>query len=285
MIRTRRGKTFFCSLIAILFCSPNLIYSRQNISVDFGRGIDANRLAHEVVENELNAQTRDRTLWKYRESQDLDGKQQVFEVVQTESGEIHQLLAVNGKPLTSKERATENHRIQKLLTNQEEWQEKQKDHSGDAKRARTLLTMLPAAFLYQYDGTQGGLIRLRFGPNPNFHPKSREGQVFHHMEGVFWVEPKQKRLAELDGHLLNTVKFGGGLLGHLNAGGTFSVRQKDVGFGHWEMTSLEVKMDGKVMFFKTIAVREKQVFTKFEPVPNGLSLEQAAEILERDTAS
>src|ERR1700683_4855399 len=130
---------------------------------------------------------------------------------------------------------------------------------------------------------ESGLMRLRFKPNPNFHPKSREGEVFHHMEGVMWVEPRQKRMAELDGRLLDQVKFGGGLLGHLNAGGTFSVRQTDVGDGHWEMTLLDVKMDGKALFFKTIAVREKEVDSNFQPLPKGLSLEQAAEILRKDT--
>ena len=272
-------------IVVLVFLLPATVHPQRSADLNSGKGADANRLAKVVIQNELNAGTQDQSLWKYRQVQDKDGKQEVFEVVQTKSGEIHRLVAVNNEPLTPKERANENRRIQKLLADQSEWREKQRSSDEDAEHERNLLAMLPAAFRYEYDGMERGLTRLRFEPNPNFRPKSREGEVFHHMEGVLWVEPKQKRLAELDGRLIDEVKFGGGLLGHLNAGGTFPVKQADLGAGHWEMTLLDVKMDGKALFFKTIAVREKELDTNFKPVPNGLSLEQAAEILQRDTAS
>ena len=283
MTRTRcdRSSVIFA---LILLISP-AAYPQRNESLNSDKRFDANRLAEEVIRNELQAQARDHSLWKYREMTQKDGKQEVFEVVQTKSGEIQRLVSINDEPLSPKERANENRRIHKLLIDQSEWREKQRSRSEDAEHERNLLAMLPVAFRYEYDGTLRDLIRLRFTPNPKFHPKSREGEVFHHMEGFLWVDPKQKRLAELDGRLLDEVKFGGGLLGHLNAGGTFSVKQTDVGADHWEMTLLDVKMNGKALFFKTIAVREKEIDTNFKPVPDSVSLEQAAEILQTDTAS
>jgi hypothetical protein len=242
--------------------------------------ISANQLAAEVVQNELRAQTDDRSLWKYRESSQEDGTTKLFEVVDTRQGEIRRLLEINGKPLSAQQRLAEDARIRNLIENPQQFQQKQNARRHDADQEQGLLKMLPAAFLYHYDGTRGNLVGLRFTPNPNFSPTGREGQVFHHMEGTLWVDPQQKRLEEIDGRLTSEVKFWYGLLGHLDKGGTFSVKQKDMGGGHWEMTLLNVQMNGKALFFKTIAVREKEVYSDFEPLPENTSLRRAAEILK-----
>jgi hypothetical protein len=60
-----------------------------------------------------------------------------------------------------------------------------------------------------------------------------EARVFHDMEGEMWVDCKQERLAGFDGHLTQAVKFGFGLVGHLDKGGHFEVRQAEVVPGHW----------------------------------------------------
>ena len=53
----------------------------------------------------------------------------------------------------------------------------------------------------------------------------------------------------------------------------------------WEMTQLTVRMDGKALFFKTIAVRQQELYSHYQPVPTRLTLAQAADILRKDTAS
>jgi len=247
--------------------------------------ITAGQLASEVVQNELNAQDQDKSLWKYREVSQQDGKTQLLEVVETKDGEIHRLLAVDGKPLSGQARQDENRRIQNLLANPKQFREKQKNAAHDADEERTLLKLLPKAFLYQYDGTERNLIRLRFRPNPSFNPQSHESEVFHHMEGNMLVDPVHHRLAEIQGTLVTEVKFWDGLLGHLDKGGTFIVRQRNVGGGHWEMTELNVQMDGKALFFKTIAVREKEIDSDFRPLPEQTTLKQAGPLLALNTAN
>jgi hypothetical protein len=67
----------------------------------------------------------------------------------------------------------------------------------------------------------------------------------------------------------------------LDRGGTFHVKQADVGSGHWEMTLMNVQMNGKVLFFKSIAVLEKNSFSDFTPLPSGATLQQAADFLTK----
>lgn len=113
---------------------------------------------------------------------------------------------------------------------------------------------------------------------------SRESEVFHAMGGSLWLEGKQQRLAEIRGHLVTQVKFGVGLLGHLDPGGTFEVKQEPVAERYWELTALHVHMKGKALFFKTIGVQQDDFRSNFQPVPDDLSIAQGLQILRKQAA-
>jgi hypothetical protein len=121
---------------------------------------------------------------------------------------------------------------------------------------------------------------LRFSPDPRFRPPDHAAQVFHHMEGVVMVDSEQQRLAAIDGKLTSEVKFFGGILGHLEKGGTFNVEQKEVAPRIWELSVMHVHMNGKALLFKTIDVQEDETYSDFKAVPPDTSLEQAAQRLK-----
>lgn len=262
---------------------PPFAYSAVDDSAAASR-IDATKLAREVMDNELAAPSRDQSLWRFHEIREKNGEKKLYEVCQTQSGEINRLVAVNGKPLTPALREAEDRRIHKLLTNPSEMQREVKKQREDAQQAKDLMKLFPEAFKFQYAGTQGALVKLTFTPDPSFHPPNHAATVFHHMQGTLLVDEKQKRLAEINGELTTEVKFGGGLLGHLDKGGTFLVKQQDVGSGHWEMTLMDVRMNGKALFFKNIDVAEKDIYTNFQPVTDGITFEKAAELLADNSA-
>jgi hypothetical protein len=79
------------------------------------------------------------------------------------------------------------------------------------------------------------------------------------------------------------VRFGGGLLGHLDKGGEFHVKQAEVAPALWEITLLHVNMHGKALFFKTIAVQENEIRTNFQRVPDNLTLSEAAKQLQKQS--
>ena len=83
------------------------------------------------------------------------------------------------------------------------------------------------------------------------------------------------------GHLNREVKFGGGLLGHLDPGGRFDVQQTEVAPGYWELTRLDVEMKGKALFFKTISIQQKMRRSDFHRLSDDLTLSQAADLLQK----
>lgn len=171
--------------------------------------------------------------------------------------------------------------MQRLVGHPDEQRKLQQASNKKAEQGARLFNILPDVFSFSYAGRQGDLVMLTFKPNPSFQPPSLEARVFHGMEGEMTVDVKQERLATLSGHLMEDVKFGGGLLGHLDKGGKFEVTQGQVAPGEWEMTVLHIDLKGKALLFKTISVQQTENHIDFHRVPDELTLAEAAGMLNR----
>jgi hypothetical protein len=242
-------------------------------------GMSANELARKVVTNELKFQNEDRGHWMYRLEKEESGRKQVQEILETSNGSLSRLLSIDARPLDTKQQQKENQRMQRLVSHPVEQRKLQQTSNKKAEQGARLFNILPDVFVFCYAGRQGDLVTLTFRPNPDFQPPSLEARVLHGMQGEMTVDTKQERLAGLNGHLIEDVKFGGGLLGHLDKGGKFEVRQAEVVPGQWEMTVLAVDMKGKALLFKTIGVQETENHSDFHRVPDELTLVEAAGIL------
>ena len=273
----RLGRSTATVFVTVILLGPATLPQSDSVS----RGISANELARRVVTNELKSQDEDHGHWMYRLEKRESDKKQVQEIVQTKYGSLSRLVSINGRLLDTKQRQKENQRIQRLVSNPDEQRKLQQERNKKAEPETRLFKILPDAFVFDYAGREGELTKLTFKPNPNFQPPSLEARVFHSMQGEMTVDTKQERLAAINGHLMEDVKFGGGLLGHVDKGGKFEVREAEVAPGQWEMTVLGVDMKGKALLFKTIGVRETENHSDFHRVPDDLTLAEAADILNR----
>jgi hypothetical protein len=247
--------------------------------------LPAGELLRRAVDGELKAQAADHTEWKYQARVRDDGRDQVKTVIETHEGDLERLRSVNGQPLTPEQEKQEDDRIENLIHNRREQRKLRHEKEEDGQKTERLFKMLPDAMTARYGRREGDLVEILFTPNPNFHPPSHEAAVFHGMEGRIWVNARENRLAEIEGRLMETIKFGGGLLGHLDKGGEFHVKQSEVGPGHWEITLMHVNMHGRILFFKTIGVQQDETQTDFQRVPDNLTLAQAEEDLRGKRAA
>jgi hypothetical protein len=262
----------------LVFCVPAYV---QNTSSD--AGLPAGELLRRVVNSELKAQANDHSHWMYEVKAGVSGKEQVKVAVQTREGYLDRLKFVNGQPITPEQEKQEDQRIARLLKKPDEQKKQRSAQEQDAQKTERLFQMLPDAVTASYGKREGELVEILFKPNPHFHPSSHEAAVFHAMTGRIWINTRENRLVEIEGHLTRGVKFGGGVLGHLDKGGEFHVKQSEVAPGLWEITLLHVNMHGKALFFKTIAVQENEVRTNFQRVPDNLTLSEAAQQLQRQS--
>ena len=242
--------------------------------------VSANDLARRVIANELEFQN-DHTNWMYRLEKERDGKKQVEEIIETKEGSLSRLLSIDDRSLTTKQQEEEDHRVLELMTSRSAKRKLQQVLDAETLQGRRLFKMLPDAFVFKYAGGDGKLVKLSFRPNLTFRPPCLEARVFHDMEGEMWVDSIQERLAAFNGQLKEDVNFGFGILGHLNKGGHFEVKQAEVVPGHWDMTSMSVEMTGKALLFKSIGVQKRENRRDFHQVSDDLTLTQAADILNR----
>lgn len=241
---------------------------------------DAKVLVHKMIENEIKAENDDSTHWRFSKISAKPGLTKTYDVIETKKGEVQRLVAINGRPLNAQQQREEQERMQKFLSDPEEQAKRKASESKDYKKEQDLMRMLPDALLYTYVGRQGDLVKFNFKPNPSFHATNRQAEVFHHMAGILVIDTKTNRLEEFRGRLTSSVKFGYGILGYLDGGGTFDVKQNNVADKHWDLTLLETNITGKELFFKSIAVREKLIESNYQRVSDDLTLEQAANMLK-----
>lgn len=240
-------------------------------------------LVKDVIYNEMHPSNAGTILWKYRLEKTQGGRQETRTVVETQSGSLDRLLAVAGTPLTEVQQAEEAKRILRFSHSPEEQRKAEQARQKDADQCNAIFKMIPDAFIFQQTGQSGVAIRLSFTPNPQFQPPSREGKVLQHMTGEMWVSASQKRLIAIDGRLTSEVKFGAGLLGHLEKGGQFMVKRTEVAPNDWEVTELTVNMQGKVLLFKNISVQQKEIHSHFERMPDDITIADAAGLLLKQT--
>jgi hypothetical protein len=238
-----------------------------------------NDFVRRVINNELKLESQDHSHWMFRLDSEKQGKgRQIDQVIETRDGDLTRPLVTNGREVAADQA---DRRVQEQVHDPEALRKTLKDKEEDASRSQTLLKMLPDAFTFAYAGRRGDLVKLNFSPNPKFKPSGHEAEVFHAMKGNLWLNGKQSRLEEIAGQLIHEVKFGGGVLGHLDPGGDFDVKQAEVAPGFWELTVLNVNMKGKALFFKTIAVQQKYSRTHFQKVRDDLTPAEAAEVLHK----
>ena len=240
--------------------------------------VPAAELIHEVVANELADRGQQRK-WMYVIDKQ-EGKQTLTEEqVDTKNGPLYRVLAIDGKPLDPAQRQQDNARVDRLLQDPSQMSKLKRDYEQDEHKLEDLMRLMPEAFLYDYDGVEGNLVRLTFRPNSNYAPPTYEARVLHSLAGTILIDPQQKRLAKLSGQLLDRVEFGYGLLGHIDSGGTIELGRVQVGPAQWKTALINIQLSGRLLFFQTISKQEHETRSDYRPVSDDLSLAEARRIL------
>jgi hypothetical protein len=236
-------------------------------------------LVKDVAYNELHDRGR-LSFWQYR-IEKTTAERTVTELqVETAQGPIFRTIEIAGKPLDPGQKRQEDDRLQNLLRSPSAQRKNREQHEQDEDRLRRLIALTPQAFLFSYAGEPvGGRITLNFRPNPAFTPPTYEARVFHGLAGTLLIDLSAKRLLDLRGETTDRIEFGYGLLGHIEKGGRFEIKRAPVSPGHWKTQLVDVHLEGRLLFFKTISKDQRELRSGFSPVPVDITLVQAAQLL------
>ena len=157
-----------------------------------------------------------------------------------------------------------------------------KDQKNEMQRRIRILKAFPKAFFFGFAGSEKGLLRFNFRPDPDFSPKDRETQVYRGMEGSVWIEPVQERIVRIEGILVKDVSFGWGIVGHLNKGGIYEIAQTQLSPGRWHITLLNVDLKGKMFLVNSFTFQRKETDSRFQPVSSEMTFPEAVKELLAD---
>jgi hypothetical protein len=234
----------------------------------------AKELIGEACYNELQHRER-KTLWSY--TAERHNHNHVFreQVIETVDGPVRHLLAVDGHPPTSGHIKEEQDQHQELLKNLSGRRAIRKQRDDDDKTMEELLRIIPDAFIFEDQGKEGESERIAFHPNPGFKPKTYEQRVLHALDGIVFIDLHEKRIARLSGSLETRVKFGYGLIGHVEQGGTTEITRVNLSPGVWKTSAEKIDIDGRLVVLKTINKHQDESRTGFEPVAPDTTFPQA----------
>jgi hypothetical protein len=254
---------------AIFFPIPLFAQQSQPAAVEVVR---------QAVASELKFAETDKSIWTYRDRDDSPERRALYQTVETRQGSLRRLLELNGQTLSPEAARAEDERLLHYVHDEEAQAKARKNGAHDDAQAAEMLKMLPEAFLWTIDREDSETVTLHYAPNPGFQPPDMQSRVMGTMGGEMIVVKDGHRIRTLKGHLTQDVKFGYGLFGRLNQGGTFDIERRMVGEGHWQITESHVHIGGKALLFKTIGQQSDEVKTDWKPSP-AETLEAAAHVL------
>ena len=256
--------------------------------------IQPTELVRMTVNNEITATQKPTVRHMFAARKESARGSQTKLYCETEFAMAGMAIAYDDKPLNPQQKQVEEARLNQLLKDPAELARKRQREKEDAERINRIVRAMPDAFFYEYDGTEPAkpglgkegtsLVRLKFRPNPKYDPPSHVEQILQGMQGHLLIDPRQHRIARIDGTLLKDVGFGWGILGHLDKGGHFLVEQADVGDGSWDIARMSLTFTGKILLFKRLDIKSTEVFSEFRSVPVGLSFAQAIDLLKKQEA-
>lgn len=210
-------------------------------------------------------------------------------ICETKDGDVARLVELNGQPLSASDEQKEQARLAELAGDPAKQHRRKQAEDADQGRVLKVLRALPAAFVYrdvgEGEGPAGKVEKYTFKPNPAYSAPDLETQVLTQMAGEIWVDPARLRVVRLEGHLVQDVDFGWGILGRLNKGGWIEIDQADVGpdmgVDQWRTVHFKMVMNGRVVW-KSRVFDTVEDELGYEPVPAGLGYQKAIEMLRAD---
>ena len=218
-------------------------------------------------------------LFRYQERLDWNWGSETRSVIETANGRADRIISFNGEPLSPEQQAKQEHRLNKLLSDHDALKNELKDQQSETQRRVRLVRAFPKAFIFDFAGSEKGLLRFDFRPDPEFSPKDRETQMYRGMEGSVWIEHGQERIVRIEGLLVKDVSFGWGIVGHLYKGGIYEIAQTQLSPGKWRITKLDVDLKGKMFLFNSFRFERKETDSRFQPVSAHMTLQEAIQEL------
>jgi len=224
-------------------------------------------LVHQVVEKDLdnNKHERDYTYVEREEEHRLNGKGEVkstesntFEVMMLYGEQMRRKIAHNDQPLSEKEAAKEEEKIQKATEkrkneSEEQKQKRLKKEEKDGEESRAFVKEINDAYHFSHvanetiDGRETYVIDAE--PRQGYEAHMKEAKILPKFRFRAWLAKDESQWVKLDAEVIDTVSFGW-FLARLHKGTRLLIEQTRVNDEVWLPKHVAVKIDVRVALLK-----------------------------------
>jgi len=230
-------------------------------------------------DNENDKRLRDYTYIERDVENRLDGKGQVkstetktYEVLEIYGEQVNRLIEKDGKPLSEKEAAKEEERIQKITDkrkNESESDRKKREEKEEKERedGRKFVNEVADAYNFKLVGSEAVSGRdtwvIDAEPRPDFVPHMKESKFLSKFRGRVWVDKSDLQLAKLDVEALETVSVGW-FLARIHQGAHFMLEQTRVNDEVWLPRHVTFNVDARIALLKDFKIAGEQTFRDYK---------------------
>jgi len=224
---------------------------------------------------ENDKRQRNYTYIRREEEHRLNGKSEVqstesrtFEVMILYGSPVNRLIAKNDKPLSERDSAKEEEKIQRIIAKRKNESEEQRrkrlqQEEKDRDESRQWVREISDAYTFRLAGIErlDGRESYVFDgdPRPGFKPHLRGAQYLPKFRFRVWVDRAEMQWAKLDAQCIDTISWGL-FLARLHKGAHLLAEQTRVNDEVWLPKREAVKLDARVALLKNFSIDEEATY-------------------------
>jgi hypothetical protein len=199
-------------------------------------------------------------------------KERTYDILEIYGEQVERLTEKDDKPLSEKEAAKEEEKVQKLIDkrkNESESDRKKREDKEEKERqeGREFVRDVADAYNFTLVGTEtvGGRDAwvIDGEPRAGFIPHAKDAKYLSKFHGRVWIDKADLQLAKLDVECLDTISWGL-FLARFHKGSRFMLEQTRVNHEVWLPLHVTAKIDARLALFKGIDVNVDQSYHDYK---------------------
>jgi hypothetical protein len=227
---------------------------------------------------ENDKRQRDYTYVEREEQHKLNGKGEVsstethtYEVMQIYNEQVRRLTAKDDKPLSAKDAAKEEEKIQKIIDKRKSESDSQrekrlKEEEKQRQEDREFVQEIADAYDFKLAGIETLDGRETYAidgePRPGFEPKRKGARFLAKLRFRVWIDRTENQCVKLDAQCIDTVSFGL-FLARIHKGSRIVIDTTRVNDEVWLPRHVAVHVDVRVALLKNFNVEEDIVYKDY----------------------
>jgi hypothetical protein len=203
--------------------------------------------------------------------------------------QVERLIAKDDKPLSEKDTAKEEERIQKLTDKRKNETEEQRKkrlekEEKDREDGRKFVSEVADAYNFRLIGMENLDGRATYvidaEPRPDFQPHSKEAKVLPKFRFRAWIDQAESQWVKLDAECIDTVSMGW-FLARIHKGSRLLIDQTRVNDEVWLPRHVAVKVDVRVALLKNFNVEADVTYRDYKKFRTDTKIVPVGELQEQ----